>query len=73
MARREKTSPPEDWMNLIAKLPWWGGVALALASYVYLHSLATRAPVTTFKPGGITGLMFSSMAGGLAMVGQFVV
>ena len=62
MACREKTSPLEDWMNLIAKMPWWG--ALALASYVHLHSLATRAPVTTFKPGGITGLMFTSMAGG---------
>jgi hypothetical protein len=32
MARRGKTSPAEDIMDLVAKLPWWGGVVLALVS-----------------------------------------
>ncbi|MBC7601596.1 MAG: restriction endonuclease, partial [Ramlibacter sp.] len=32
MARRKKTSPAEDLMDLVAMLPWWAGVGLALIS-----------------------------------------
>ena len=41
MARR-KTSTAEDLIELIAMLPWWLGIALALASYIGLHGWATR-------------------------------
>jgi len=34
MARRKKTSPLEDFLELIAMLPWWAGVVLALIFYV---------------------------------------
>lgn len=34
MARRKKTSPAEDLMDLVAMLPWWAGVGLALVSYL---------------------------------------
>ncbi|HYN60904.1 MAG TPA: restriction endonuclease, partial [Rubrivivax sp.] len=37
MARRGRTSPAEDIMDLVAMLPWWVGVVLALASYLLLH------------------------------------
>ena len=40
MARRKKTSPLDDMLELVAMLPWWVGVALALVSYVFLHQLA---------------------------------
>ncbi len=29
-------------MDLIATLPWWAGIALALTSYMVLHSIAIR-------------------------------
>lgn len=32
MARRKKSSPAEDLIQLVAMLPWWAGVALALLS-----------------------------------------
>ena len=73
MARRKKTSPLEDWMDLVAMLPWWAGVALALISFVILHALAAPAPVTAFKPGDMNALVVGSLVKGLAGVGQFVV
>lgn len=42
MARKRKTSTAEDLMDLIATLPWWAGIALALTSYMVLHSIAIR-------------------------------
>ncbi|MBH1963699.1 MAG: restriction endonuclease [Comamonadaceae bacterium] len=42
MARRRKSSTAEDLMDLVAMLPWWLGVALALVSYWLLHGLAER-------------------------------
>ena len=37
---RKKSSPGEDLMHAVAKLPWWGGVILAVVSYLLLHSFA---------------------------------
>ena len=51
MARRGKTSPAEDIMDLVAVLPWWVGVALALVSYLLLHSVASQQVVATAQPG----------------------
>ena len=42
MARRKKTSTADDLLELVAMLPWWAGIALALASYMVLHSIAIR-------------------------------
>lgn len=72
MARKRKSSPLEDVMDLVALLPWWAGVGLALVGYVGLHAIATSTP-TPFKPGDMTGLMMGSVARGLAMVGQYLV
>ncbi|RYF36795.1 MAG: hypothetical protein EOO21_01065 [Comamonadaceae bacterium] len=46
MARRKRTSGAEAILGLVAKLPWWVGVLLALGTYVIFHALATR-PVPT--------------------------
>ena len=53
MARREKTSPAEDIMDLVAMLPWWVCVALALVSYLLLHSVASRQVVANAQPGQV--------------------
>jgi restriction system protein len=65
MARRKKTSPLEDWTALIAKLPWWAGVALALASYVFLHQLAKPTPMQGLLPGQMAGVVVGSALKGL--------
>lgn len=76
MARRSRKSPADGWMELIGKLPWWAGVALALGSYLVLHAYASR-PVATVPPGGApdayVGGMLAAVWRGLAGVGQYVV
>jgi restriction system protein len=72
MARRKKSSPLEDVMDLVALLPWWAGVGLALVSYWVLHSVAA-APPTVVKTGtDLLGFATDSIWRGLAMVGQFL-
>ncbi len=74
MARRKKTSPLEDSMDLVALLPWWAGVGLAVVLYLVLSPLASSfsqpAPV---KPGQIGAMVQGVLLGGLAMVGQYLV
>src|SRR5216117_3490198 len=70
MARRKKTSPLEDWLDLIAKLPWWAGVALALVSYVFLHQLAKPTPIQNLQPGQMAAVAVGSVITGLASIGQ---
>ena len=73
MARRKKPSPLDDMLELVAMLPWWVGVALALVSYVLLHQLSKPGPVVAFKPGQISGLVSSTAITGMAYAGQFIV
>jgi restriction system protein len=68
MARRRQSSA-EDLLDLIAMLPWWVGVALALVGYVVLHQLAAAPAVVAVKPGQIADVMTRMM--GLATAGQF--
>ncbi|CAN7525027.1 restriction endonuclease [Acidovorax sp. LjRoot66] len=72
-ARRKKTSPLEDMMDIVALLPWWAGVGLAVVFYLVLSPLAASfsqpAPV---KPGQIGAMVQGALLGGLAMVGQYV-
>ena len=70
MARRKKTSPLEDMLDLIAMLPWWAGVALALVSYVFLHQLAKPTPIQNLQPGQMAAVAVGSVITGLASIGQ---
>ncbi len=51
MARRRKSSPAEDLMDLVARLSWWAGVGLALVSYLLLHGVASQPVVAAIEPG----------------------
>ena len=55
MARRKKTSPLEDVLDLLAMLPWWVCVVLAAVSYFLLHRLAT--PIQASDIQGQEGAM----------------
>ncbi|MFA9283260.1 restriction endonuclease [Comamonas sp. SY3] len=75
MARRKKSSGFEDMLDLLALLPWWICVALAAASYVFLHGLAVVPPTAELagRPSDMVvatvqkGLIF-----GLASIGQYL-
>lgn len=55
-------------MDLVALLPWWGGVTLALASYWLLHSIATR-PLPAQQIGQLATTVIWQ---GLATGGQYL-
>jgi hypothetical protein len=73
MARKKKSSPLEDMMDLVALLPWWGGVAIAVVGYLVLHRMAAPVKVGAVQPGQVSQLMTASIITGLATIGQYLV
>lgn len=73
MPRRKKNSPADGLLELIALLPWWAGVALAIASYLWLHHVATL-PVAAVpvQPGQLNAMVKQGLWHGLANVGQYL-
>jgi restriction system protein len=72
MARRTKSSSADDFIALISMLPWWGGLALAVLSYIVLHRLAASPAMVATRPDQIGQVVASSAWRGLAYLGQFV-
>jgi restriction system protein len=72
MARRKKTSPAEDLMDLVAMLPWWAGVALALVSYFVLHSVASQHVAAAAQPGQVGVMVTQTLWKTMASVGEYV-
>ena len=73
MSRKRKTSLIEDVVDVVAMLPWWAGVAIAVVSYLVLHRLATPAAVTAGQPGQISNLVAEAIVTAFASVGQYLV
>ncbi len=73
MARRNKTSTADDLLELVAMLPWWVGVQLALVSYFVLHNIAFQPVVATTQPGQMGAMVTQSIWKALAIVGQYFV
>lgn len=73
MARRKKTSTADDLLELVAMLPWWAGVLLALVSYFLLHNIASQPAVVPTQPGQMGAMVTKSIWKSLATVGQYVV
>jgi len=63
MARRKETSAAEDLMDLVAMLPWWVGVALALVLYVVLHRVASQQVATPIQPSQVGAMVTQTLAG----------
>jgi len=72
MARRRKSSTAEDLMDLVALLPWWAGVVLALPSYWVLHAIATRPLPAAHSAQQIGQLATTAIWQGLATGGQYL-
>ncbi len=73
MARKRKSSGLEDARRVVALLPWWAGVALALLSYGLLHLLA-QPPLAKSMPSGQVGAFAAGvLLSAFAMAGQFLI
>ncbi len=72
MPRRGKTSPAEDLIDVVALMPWWVGVVLAVVIYLVLHSVASSPLPTVSSPTQVSSLMVNSVWRGLAYGGQYI-
>lgn len=72
MARRKQTVA-DDIMDLVALLPWWAGIALAVLSYALFHALAVRPVPVMTNPNQVAGAMPGMMLRGVASGLQFLV
>lgn len=73
MARRKKSSTADDLLELVAMLPWWAGVLLALVSYFVLHNIASQPVVAPTQPGQMGAMVTQSIWKSLATAGQYLV
>jgi restriction system protein len=73
MPRRKKQSPIENLVDLLALLPWWVCLVLAVLSYAVLSALARSAPLAAVQPGQIGQATAHSIFAALAMAGQYLV
>ena len=60
-------------MELVAMLPWWAGVALALVSYLLLHRVAAQEVVAATQPGQMGAMVTQTLWKTLASFGQYIV
>lgn len=72
MARRKRTSGFEDFVELVALMPWWAGVVLALMFYLVLHNVAGRPVVTAVTPGQVSDMIAQTAGRSLAGIGQYI-
>jgi restriction system protein len=70
--RRKKTSAAEDLMDLVAMLPWWAGVALAVVVYLLLHGVASQPVVATTQPAQVVAMVTQTVSKSMAGVFQYV-
>jgi restriction system protein len=70
---RKKTSPIEDMILIVSKLPWWAGLALALLSYLALHAIASRPVMpTAATPEQLGDVVVKNLFTTMATFAQFV-
>jgi restriction system protein len=70
---RQKTSPIEDVILIVSKLPWWAGLTLALVSYLVLHAIASRPIMpANVVPGQMGDAAARGVITSMAMFGQIV-
>ena len=69
---RQRTSPFEDAVVVVSKLPWWAGLTLALVTYLVLHAVASRSPIPVSGPQQMGDAMAKSFVTALAVFGQYI-
>lgn len=72
MARRKKNGLADAVVEATALLPWWAGVALALVSYFWLHSIAQKPLTMALQPGQAGSFAVTAMWHTFATIGQYI-
>lgn len=70
MARRNGIA--EDLFKITATLPWWAGIALAVAVYVLLQPYAVLETPIQAAPGQISSVVAGQMGRTFAYYGQYI-
>ncbi|QEA12759.1 restriction endonuclease [Comamonas flocculans] len=73
MAKRRKRSTAKDLFDLVAVLPWWVGVILAILAYVLLHRFAVGQVAVGVSMNQIGNTAAAHLLGALAFWGQYLV
>jgi restriction system protein len=74
MARKKKSTPADDLIEIIAFLPWWLGVTLAIFFYFLLHSMASaEVSLAAGHAGEIGQFAVNAFKQTLASIGQYLV
>ncbi len=71
MARRSQ-STLEDVIEITSRFPWWGGVSLALISYLFLHWYAAQVMPSAKAGTDISTAALSGMLYAFASLGQYL-
>lgn len=69
---RRKQSLFEDLIDITSKLPWWAGVAFAIAAYFWLHGLAASEVTAVAQLGKMGAFVGQNLFKSLAGVGQYL-
>ncbi len=69
---RKKTSGAEDFMDLVARLPWWGGVLMAMVTYLIFHTLAGQKVVASSNPAEIGSVVIKTVVTSVSGILQYV-
>ena len=69
---RKKQSTAEDMIDIVAVLPWWVGVTLAIVSYFILHDIATQVVVIKSGSPNHIDQIGSQLYKTLATFGQYI-
>lgn len=74
MARKKKSSPAEDFIEVVALVPWWVGLALGAVSYLFLQWVARppAAAAVVTSVAGLGGLVQTELPRALAQIGQYI-
>jgi restriction system protein len=70
---RKKQSAGDDFIGLVAMLPWRGGVVLAIIFYFVLHHFAVVPKIVPVAGKPVTDVISRTMIAGLAYGGQFLI
>ncbi len=73
MTRRRRKSEAEVFVSIVAKLPWWIGVGLAVGSYFLLHRLAATPPPVVTGAREVGQILTGQLVRVLAGFGQYVI
>jgi len=73
VARKKKSSPAEDFVGVVALMPWWLGLMIGVVSYIMLHRLANSAVVVSPIGPDLAGSLVGIFTRALAQAGQYLV